>query len=351
MGSEGPRHAAGTSPAIHEVHVAGALPGARGQRGLWRLLGLNIEAPFEAGPAAPRGAAPDVVVASGGGRRPVFDETGEVIAEMGAPARPIYTVYRLAEGYLQRFHGRCDFVVDEGLSEVRYWTAPGFDDALVPVFFVGTVASLLLTLRGRAVLHGTTVSWRGRTVAFVGGSGKGKTTLAALCCAAGARLVCDDVVPLVHPTEGSGAACCGLGHELRLRPTAREVADLFPAPGPPRRTTADGRLVLRPEVASEEENLLSVLVIPRPSRSSGAVRLRRLGPTEAVTQLLSNSRLPALRPLPLQARYFAVATALATDVPVVEAEVPWGPPFSTSSALEVMALLEALVAEPGAGER
>ena len=34
----------------------------------------------------------------------------------------------------------------------------------------------------------------------------------------------------------------------------------------------------------------------------------------------------------------------------MEAEVPWEP-FSTSSALEVMALLEALVAQAGAGER
>ena len=150
------------------------------------------------------------------------------------------------------------------------------------------MASLVLTLRGRAVLQGSTVSWRGLTVAFAGGSGKGKTTLAALCCAAGARLVGDGVVPLVHPTEGSGAVCSGLGHELRLRPAAREVADLFLAPGPPRRTTADGRLALRPEVAVEEENLLSVLVIPQQSRSSGAVRLRRLGPTEAVAQLLAN---------------------------------------------------------------
>lgn len=311
------------------------------ETGIWRVLGLTMQAPFEVGRAVSTPAAPDVVVRCGDHDPPQVDETCEIVAEMRTPARVFYTVYRSRGGYLQRFHGSCDFFIDNDVSEVLYWTAPGFDEGLLPVLVAGTVTSLLLTLRGRPVLHGSAVNWHGLTVAFAGCSGKGKTTLAALCCAAGAQFVCDDVVPLAPCRDGDGVMCIGLGHELRLRPAASEIADLFPVPGPSRRTTADGRLAIRPQSATNEENRLSALVVPQPSRSSEAIRLRRLGPSVAVSRLLANSRVPALRPLDLQRPYFDAVTALAASVPVIEAEVPWGPPFTTTSARELLELLEA----------
>jgi hypothetical protein len=308
---------------------------------VWRLLGLNIQAPFEVGPEAPCGAAPDVVVEQGDGQPPAAsDGRGGVVAEMRTPTGTFYSVYRLRPGYLLRVHGEYDFLVDEELHRVRYWASPGLDEGLVPVFLAGTVTSLLLTLRGTPVLHGSAVNWWGRTVAFAGFSGKGKSTVAALCCAAGARLVCDDVVPLARSSrEPGGVACSGLGHELRLRPVAKEIADLFPAPGPFRRITADGRLALRPSLAPSEDNPLSAVVLPQPNRDAQAVTLRRLGPTEAVKELLSNSRIPALGSLDLQKPYFEVVTALAASVPVVEAQVPWGPPFRTASAVSLFETL------------
>lgn len=217
---------------------------------------------------------------------------------------------------------------------MHYWASPGFDERLVPVFVAGTVTSLLLALRGTPVLHGSAVNWWGRTVAFAGFSGKGKSTVAALCCAAGARLVSDDVVPLApYRGQAGGVACSGLGHELRLRPVAKAVVDLFPAPGPFRRITADGRLALRPALAPSEDNPLSAVVLPQPNRDAEIVTLRPLGPTEAVKELLSNSRVPRLGALDLQRPYFEVITALAASIPVVEAEIPWGPPFRTASVL------------------
>lgn len=59
----------------------------------------------------------------------------------------------------------------------------------------------------------------GRAVAFIGSSGIGKTTLKALCCAAGARLVTDDVLR-VEPRDGEGWCFHGTC-TLRLRPAHR----------------------------------------------------------------------------------------------------------------------------------
>jgi hypothetical protein len=182
-------------------------------------------------------------------------------------------------------------------------------------------------MRGYAVLHGSAVSWAGKTVLFAGYSGMGKTTLAALCCAAGARLVTDDVVPLTR--TDAGLVCVGLSRELRLRDAAREIADLFPPPGPPRRVTADGRLAIRPQAADSEINLVSGVVVPRPTREAQNASVDAVAPPTAVLHLLANSRIPGMVPLDLQKPYFEVVTELVGRVPVVAATVPWGPPFTT----------------------
>jgi hypothetical protein len=165
-------------------------------------------------------------------------------------------------------------------------------------------------------------------VLFAGYSGMGKTTLAALCCAAGAKLVTDDVVPLTR--TDTGFVCVGLSRELRLRDAAREVADLFPAPAPPRRLTADGRLAIRPQAADSESNIVSAVVVPRPSREAQHVSIDALAPPTAVLHLLANSRIPGMVPMSLQKPYFELVTELVGQVPVFVATVPWGPPFTTA---------------------
>jgi hypothetical protein len=56
------------------------------------------------------------------------------------------------------------------------------------------VLPLAAVLRGMEILHASAVSLAGRAVAFLGGSGAGKTTLAGRIVARGAQLVTDDVL-------------------------------------------------------------------------------------------------------------------------------------------------------------
>lgn len=166
-----------------------------------------------------------------------------------------------------------------------------------------------------------------------GAFGKGKSTVAALCCAAGGELVSDDVVAIGQ--SGSAVTCRGIGKELRFRDSAREIAGLFLAPGPARRTTADGRLALKPTAASSDHNTISAVVLPQPGRHAQEVGLQPLGPAEAVVKLLGNARVPAMLPLDWQRRNFEVVSDLAGKTNVVEATMPWGPPFAVSAATMV----------------
>jgi hypothetical protein len=53
--------------------------------------------------------------------------------------------------------------------------------------------------------------------------------------------------------------------------------------------------------------------------------------------LLANARIPGMVPAAMQKDYFETVAALATSVPVLEARVPWGPPFDAEVARELLA--------------
>jgi hypothetical protein len=318
-----------------EGAVARAGAGAAGT-GKWRHYGLTFEAPFPLGSPAEPGLATDVVLRMGQVKPVGTALPGPVVAQVEIAGRQLYAVYRAGDAYLLRFADRCEFWVASNGREVTCEPVPGLEEGIVEVLSVGTVASLVLTIRGLAVLHGSAVQWQGLNVVFAGSSGWGKTTLAALCCAAGARLVADDLVAM--ETSGAAVVSTGLASELRLRESAKEILSLF-ASQPSWRWTADGRMALRPARAEGERHVVSAVVLPRPSREPADLELRSLRPAEAVSAILANSRVPAMVPIDWQQRYFGVAADLATSVPVVVATVPWGPPFTTAAATEILARL------------
>src|SRR3954468_19985438 len=63
-------------------------------------------------------------------------------------------------------------------------------------FLVGRVLPWASVLRGHEALHASAVGWRGRAVAFVGETGRGKTSLAIQLLARGVEFFTDDVLAL-----------------------------------------------------------------------------------------------------------------------------------------------------------
>jgi hypothetical protein len=253
---------------------------------------------------------------------------------MSVRGEPVYTLYSVGSGYVFRFHGLCEFHVSGTGDTVSCIPGPKCDEGFLHVLLGGAVTALLSVLRGYAVLHATAIKSDDETVLFTGPSGMGKTTSAALCCAAGARFISDDVVNLERGADGT--ACVGLGSELRLREQATSIADLFPPPPLERRMTADGRLALKPPRPHQERNMVTAVALPRPVRGPEHVSVHRLRPTEAVAALLGNARIPDMVPPRWQRAHFEAVANLAAEVPVLEVRVPWGPPFSAAVAAEVL---------------
>ncbi len=73
---------------------------------------------------------------------------------------------------------------------------------MIPVLLAGNLLAIVLGLRGAAVLHASAVELNGAAIAFVGPTGAGKSTAAALLCAAGGAIVGDDAAR-VEDREGA----------------------------------------------------------------------------------------------------------------------------------------------------
>jgi hypothetical protein len=273
---------------------------------------------WSAGESAPQGAVTVVL----GERRPILtnaDGDGELLAHSDRG----YCIALKPKFYLMRFFGLCDFIVSEGAeSDGRLGTtvvvhpAPETPLEFVSILLAGNVAALLLTLQGHWPLHASAVEYRGCGLAFAGASGMGKSTLASLLCANGARLITDDVLGL---RERRGYFDCLPGtEELRLRPDA-----LMARPADDARKSWDGRLVLRPPAPCRSPVPLHAVVVPLLQRHASKVLCERLSERQAVLTLSRYPRILGWQSRQLHQQFYALS-ALARAVAIWSAEIPRG---------------------------
>jgi hypothetical protein len=207
------------------------------------------------------------------------------------------------------------------------------DPALVPVLLAGNVLGFALALRGVPVLHASAVADGETTFAFAGASGAGKTTLAAMLCAAGARLVSDDALRL--KSQAGSVLCYSGTTTLRLRQQVAHLAKLFP---PDRLSeTPDGRIAVAPDVVEGGRRLDAVVILS----GSSELRVSRLAPRNALVALLSHPRWFGWKisePLRLS---FQQIVEFHDHLPVYSASIPSGPQFPPGFARHLLAELAA----------
>lgn len=293
-----------------------------------RMYGLTIrsELPLHQDRRLPEGLPVDFEIIIGE-PVPQVDEPprGRVLLDLKID-RQLYTGVEDADGYLLRFYGTCDFRIDRELRTATVHICPGADPALVTVLAAGTVLAFVLSVRGHALLHASGVQVGDSALAFVGASGMGKSTMATLLCADGARLITDDLLVLDLNTS---PPTCQLGAtELRLRKSAGELSARF-ATAPGRRTTGDDRDALAVAPSTAEALPLQAIVIPFPDHSEerSVPEVERLDAMRAFLLLSRFPRLMGWQDEDIMRRQFQQLGDIIEAVPVYMARMPWGPPF------------------------
>jgi hypothetical protein len=111
--------------------------------------------------------------------------------------------YRVGDsGYLLRFPGLADFSVSANGQEVASYPAPGASRQTVEHLYLNQVLPLALSRQGNLVLHASAVEIGNVAVAFLGVSGRGKSTLAASFSTSGYRFLTDDGLQLEKGENG-----------------------------------------------------------------------------------------------------------------------------------------------------
>lgn len=301
-------------------------------------ISSDLELPLRRGPVT--SDVPDVIVRS---LEPVETPTcsleaedSTVVASYESETGRFYVAVLDSGTYWFRFRGCGEFAIDSDLATIRCQPEAGGRSDLLPIMFAGTVLAFLLTLRGHLVLHASAVSSGGRALAFAGQSGRGKSTLAALTAALGARIVTDDV--LLVDVDG-GPRCRGNAGELRLRPAAQGLAASFGKTAA-HRVTADERLAVLPQRRETGWVQLGAIVVPHPSRDAEQIDVETVSPSDAMLSLLAFPRVHGIRPRDLLNRQFTLLGQLVRTVPVYNVVIPWGPPFDREVATGLLGLLQ-----------
>lgn len=299
----------------------------------YRAHGLVISSAVELSlpPGSPASGKPNLVLRRGADWPvPSHHPPGSRLAQLSGPNGTLrYSLARDADRTVLRYPGLCEFVGDPDLADITVHLHPGVDPGLIPVLAAGALLAVHLKLRHELVMHASAVRLDGRALAFVGASGMGKSTLAAVLCRNGCGLVTDDVLR-VDLTDTMVVRVYPGSTESRLRMSARQLADA--APSDAVRFTADGRLALRPSAVGPhacagEPLPLAACVVPLPTRQAVDVSVQRLPNGRALLRMIQFPRVVGWSEPASTAREFQALADLVEQVPIFEASVPWGPPF------------------------
>jgi len=248
-----------------------------------------------------------------------------------------YSTVRRADGsVLLRLHGLVDFAIGPDLHTVTAWRDPRCEPELYTLLISGNLLATVLTLRGETVLHASAVERDGRAVAFVAHSGMGKSTLAALACARGARFVTDDLLRFEHAADGR-VWCLPGGLENRLRRPPAEILGFTPEGAC--RVSVDERRVWYPRSTERAAAELTAVVLPELDPECRELELVPMTRAAAVMRLAATPRLLGWSEPAGVATAFANLAALVRAVPVMAARVPWGLPVDPAVVDALLAVV------------
>jgi hypothetical protein len=289
------------------------------------VCGLTVasDVPLPGADSSPDGEA-DLVMAQAGRRVvPATIAEGRRLQAVALRGVPQYSTVEQSDGsVLLRVHGLVDFLIHADRRSVLVWRDPACSVEMLGILAAGNLIATVLMLRGETALHASAVESSGRAVAFVAHSGMGKSTLASLACAQGARFVTDDLLRIVHGDDGV-VRCHRGSAESRLRRPVSDVTGHASASW----TSADGRRVWCPQRSLEPQPELAAVVLPIVEDDRQQIELEKLSPGRAVVELTMRPRLLGWNDAQARANVFTDFARLARSVPVVRARLPWGPPF------------------------
>lgn len=215
-------------------------------------------------------------------------------------------------GYRLRFPQLADFLVADDGRRVRCEPAPETTDAVVQQLYLNQVLPLALSKQGKLVFHACAVEVEGGAVAFVGMSGRGKSTLAASFAIDGHRFLTDDGLVVERAAHGHFALPSHPSIRLWEDSEAALITPDTPV-APPLSYTSKARFLAGDRLAfcGEPRPLGRVYFLG--DGSAGEIAFRRLSGSDAMIAWVRHSFLLDVEEQPRLASHFDQVAALANE--------------------------------------
>lgn len=261
----------------------------------------------------------------------VREADGPLVFEQRAPdGTPQVTIYRAPAHYRMSCFGCIAVEVERRGPLVTIDARPPATDADVDDLLVSVVLPLIGQLWGHPTLHASAILLQDRAAGFIGPTGAGKSTLAALFAQRGARLLADDSL-LLELREGELWAT-PTSTRVRLRDAARVGVATKDA-----EVRTNGKLAIPLDAAAARARFARLYVI---GPASEEVLVEPLRPRDAAIALAHHLfRIDPKSPELLREE-FAFVEAVAAHVPIARLCYPRRPEIADELFARVQRELE-----------
>jgi hypothetical protein len=207
-----------------------------------------------------------------------------VVDEKRLPdGRPWLVVFEARKGYLFHFPGLAQFAISPEGWEMEVFIEPGIPEESVRHLLLDQVLPYLASSWGGLVFHASAVELPGSAVGFLGGTGRGKSTLAAAFAKRGFRVLTDDCLPVTPGITGYRVRPWASG--IRLWQDSIQAVWGAEVPSTAVAHYTRKQRVAAPAPSPGKEFPLGALYLLQPPRDETAIRIVPIPPREACLEL------------------------------------------------------------------
>ncbi|MGV3724027.1 MAG: hypothetical protein ACO1SX_24305, partial [Actinomycetota bacterium] len=299
---------------------------------------VRSEIPLPPPPTARRTRFPAVTFRRGRGA--AAPEGAPAAVRRGTDGKVLSERYRDRAGEWIRHANVGLFHITPDLRTVWVYADPGVSDEFLGLVLIGQISTFLLGKHGFPCLHASAVIAEGRTAAFLGTNGQGKSTMAGSFLARGATLLTDDALPL-HVDGETVYGAPGVPLMKMWSDTANSLAISETLPNLP---LINKKLLIlegRYPFAAAPARLDGLFILSRYQTTPGdssEVSLTRLSERDALTAMLAQTSWNMLLTREEVARLLPFYAGICRRVPVWLLQFPHG--YEHQDAIHLRVLRE-----------
>lgn len=234
---------------------------------------------------------------------------------------PWAVFYRVPEGYLVRFPGLADFAISADGTRVDARRLPQTSSTTLEHLYLNQALPLALSRQRQLVLHASAVATQDAAIAFMGASGRGKSTLAASFAMHGQPFLTDDSLQLQQ--SGKDYHVLPSHPSLRLWDDSRtQLLPVHAAPAPAIDYSSKVRLLAAAGIphCAQARRLAAIFLVG--AEDVAALRIRPALPATAMMECVRNCFLLDLDARELLTLHFGQLGALARQVACFHLDFP-----------------------------